>query len=84
MTKEKPNEKGTASLVLGIVSVVLSWVPLLGIAAGILAIVFYTHQKKIYPNGMATAGLVTGIVGLFFSVIYNLLWLFLGVAIIHA
>lgn len=34
------------------------------LSAGILAIVFYNKQKKICRNGLSTAGLVLGTVGL--------------------
>ena len=75
------NSFGIASLVLGIVSIVFCWVPILGLVAGILAIVFAVKQRKIAPNGITTGGLVTGIIGLAFSVIYNIFWIFIGAAI---
>jgi len=83
MAQEKNNEKGIASLVLGLVSIILGWIPLLGLASGILAIIFYSQQEKVYSNDLATAGFVTGIIGLAFSVIYNIIWLFLSTMIIH-
>src|SRR6185437_14399535 len=60
-----------ASLVLGIIGTVLSWHPLLmflGVPCAILAIVFGIMSRKRLaaeqrPTGMATAGLVLGIVG---------------------
>jgi hypothetical protein len=52
---------GVTSLVLGISSILL---PFLGIVTGVLAIIFANKQKKIKSNGMATAGMVTGIIGL--------------------
>ena len=73
--KNKPNGLGIASLVHGIVSIVFCWVPILGMVSGILGIVFSTKQRKIYPNGITTAGLITSIIGLCFSGIYNILWL---------
>jgi heme/copper-type cytochrome/quinol oxidase subunit 2 len=63
---QEDNGNGVASLVLGISSIII---PVLGIVTGILAIIYANKQKKIQPNGMATAGLVTGIVGLVFQAI---------------
>lgn len=75
MAKKDSNNFGIASLVLGISSIVFCWVPFLGIVTGILAIVFYSQQKKISLNGIATGGLVTGIIGLVFSVLWTLFWI---------
>lgn len=83
MAQEKNNEKGITSLILGIASIVFGWIPFLGIVSGILAIIFYSQQKKIHPDDFAIAGFVTGIIGLVFSLIYNILWLFLGEMLIH-
>lgn len=64
------NGMATASLVLGIVSIVLCWIWVVGIIAGILAIILgVVAKKKIKANpnmggkGAATGGLVTGIIG---------------------
>jgi hypothetical protein len=54
------------SLVCGILSLV---VPFIGLILAIVAIVYYFKQKKIAPNGMATAGLVCGIIGLLVSLL---------------
>ncbi|MDR2865049.1 MAG: DUF4190 domain-containing protein [Spirochaetaceae bacterium] len=62
---------GTASLVLGIISIVFSWVPLwnyVALAAGIIAIVFGVKSRKVAQingqgAGIPAAGLVLGIVG---------------------
>lgn len=83
MTQQKNNDNGIASLILGIGSIVLGWIPVLGLALGVLAIIFYSQQKKINPDDFAIAGLVTGIIGLAISLIYNLLWFFLGEMLIH-
>ena len=74
---------GVTSMVLGIVSCALSFVPVAGLVCGILAIAFYMKSArltKLNPGGyggqgMAIAGLVTGIIGLFFSVILNVIYL---------
>jgi len=52
-----------ASLVCGILSLVM---PYISTILGILAIVFYTKKRD---SRMSKAGLVTGIIGLVFSII---------------
>jgi len=78
-----------ASLVLGICSIVMCWVPLLGLAGGIIAIVLASRVYKQLnegivisgSKGMATAGLVLGIIGTIFLVLYNLIWLFIALTV---
>ena len=84
MEKKESNDYGIASLALGIGSIVFFWVPFLGLAAGVLAIIFYVQQKKVFESGINTAGLVTGIIGTVFSFFNTLLWVFLGAAILHS
>ena len=67
------NGLSIASLVLGICSIVLWWFFGLGIVLGILAVVFGVKARRRTPNGMATAGLVTGIIGLSLSVLFVVL-----------
>lgn len=54
---------GTASLVCGILGLLLFIMPYFGIILSICAIVFYAIQKKKKQLTRATAGLVTGIIG---------------------
>lgn len=71
-TQEAPkNKKGLciASLVLGIVSLVLFCIWYLSIPCGILAIIFGVLGIKSMNKGMAVAGLVTGAIGLLVSMI---------------
>lgn len=75
MSENKSNGYGIASLVLGIVSIISSWMPVVGLVSGILGICFYAQQRKISSNGIATGGLVTSIIGLVFSALYGLFWL---------
>lgn len=63
MIENQNNTFGITSLILGIIGLVLFWIPILGLFLSILAIVFSCKQKKIGPNGVATAGLVLGILG---------------------
>ncbi|MDO8555640.1 MAG: hypothetical protein Q7R96_00515 [Nanoarchaeota archaeon] len=77
---DKPTNMGTASLVLGIVSIILCWVPFLGVITGIIGIILAGKQKKIFPTGIATAGFITSIVGLVFSGFYLIFWIFFAAA----
>ena len=73
-TQETPSStdqhNGVVSLVLGIISIVI---PIIGIVTGIIAIVYSRKQKKIAPSGMATAGMILGIIGIVLWVLYLLL-----------
>jgi len=65
MTEEQNKKNAIASLVLGLCSLILLWIPLVTIVSGILGIVFYGIQKKKHGStGMATAGLVLSIIAL--------------------
>lgn len=64
------NSKGVASLVCGILSIPAAIIPIAGLGLGIAAIIFSGKSKKQAPgNGMATAGLVLGIIGIVFGFI---------------
>ena len=54
---------GVASLVLGILGLIMFLMPYFAMVFSILAIVFYGVQKKYKSTGCAMGGLVTGIVG---------------------
>ena len=63
--KIKENKAGRiASLVLGIISIVLSFFYYISIPSGILAIVLGYNGIKKYDSGLAKAGFVLGIIGL--------------------
>ena len=71
--------KSIASLVLGIVSIVIAWwgwIGLLGLAAGIVGIILAINAKKEMaaaenaPTGMVTAALVLSIIGAVLSGIF--------------
>ncbi len=75
---EDYTNKATASLVLGIVSLVslcFFYISLIGIACGIIGMIFGIQIRKagqlegFRPNGVATAGLTTSIIGLCLSVL---------------
>lgn len=71
VTQSKSNGMATASLILGILSIVLGFFGWLGIICGILAIIFSVVAKnkiKADPSmagssGQAKTGLITGIIG---------------------
>ena len=70
VASHQDQHNGIVSLVLGIISVVI---PILGIVTGIIAIVYSKKQKKIAPSGMATAGMILGIIGIILWSLYLLL-----------
>ncbi|MGI6168590.1 MAG: DUF4190 domain-containing protein [Christensenellales bacterium] len=68
---QKTNGLAVAALVVGIVALVFCWYAWVGIIAGILAIIFGAVAKnqikqdsEVGGAGMATAGLVLGIVAI--------------------
>jgi hypothetical protein len=71
MTKDNNVGFGVASLVTSIVGFVGFIMPYIAIAFSICGIVFAVLQQKRYKTGLATGGLVLGILG----VIGNLMWL---------
>ena len=70
---------GTASLVLGIIALVLSLTIFFGIVCGVLAIVFgaigrsRARRGEATNYGSATAGLITGTLGLAIAVFFIVL-----------
>ncbi len=65
---QSTNGQAVAALVLGIVSLVLFWIPFVGLVCGILGVVFgwlgmQRADRGTTGKGMAVAGLVTGIIG---------------------
>ena len=70
---------GVASLVLGIVSIVLSMVWWLSALCGGLAVLLATvalckAERANQGNGVATAGLVCGLIGIALAVVIGLVW----------
>ena len=80
----KSNAPGSvASLVCGILSIVLCFLPLVGLVLGIIAIqqagkarrfVEYSPDEFV-PGGVRVGGFVCGIIGTVFSGIYNAYYL---------
>ncbi len=81
-SNKESSSAGITALVCGIVSIVMCWVPLIGLVSAIIGIVFGSKgMKKVQGKGMAIAGLVTGIIGLILSVLYTVFWIWYGVAL---
>ncbi len=65
-----------ASLILGILSIILSWIPVAGwiicLIMGIVAVVLGVLARKKQPakKGMAMTGMILGIIGIVFSLIW--------------
>lgn len=79
-TTNTPVEKkgmSIASLVLGIVSVVLFCISYVSIPCAILAIIFGVLGKKKGGTGMAKAGLILGII----AIAFELFWILVAVGI---
>ena len=70
-TTASTKTKGTVSLVLGIVSVPLSLIPILGLLLGLAGVVLGFLSRKSEPaaNKLALWGIILGIAGIVLSVI---------------
>ena len=65
--KSMDNSFGTASVILGILSITLS--SLMGITLGIIGLVFSIKQKKKMENKWSDAGKILNIIGVILGVI---------------
>lgn len=72
------NNRAVASLVLGLVSIVTWLFPIAGYITTILAIVFATKGRHSEKKGMATAGLVLGIIFLVVTLLNSIFGASLG------
>lgn len=84
--EQQSNKYGVVSLVCGILSLCTGWIGyFVAIALGIVAIVFSTKSKQeVGANGLATGGLVTGIIGLVYSIPVTICYLACGAALCSA
>ncbi|QOY37732.1 DUF4190 domain-containing protein [Anaerobacillus isosaccharinicus] len=74
--QQEGNGMATAGLVLGIIGVVLNFIPFLPYILGGLAIIFgVVGMKKPIKKGVAKAGLILGIVTIALKISF---WLFLS------
>lgn len=81
---ENNDKKGLsiASMILGIVSILLGRNFLIAVACGVLAIIFGLKGKKMGGKGMAKAGFITGIIGISLQLLLILIGTMLGLALI--
>ena len=69
-TNEEIKSWGIASMILGIIGILLMLAPYIGIFLSITAVVFYSKQKKVGKiTGIANTGLITGIIGIVLNAI---------------
>lgn len=64
--------KGTGSMVCGILGLIFCWIPFVGLILTIVAVALYASSRKYGPSGMATAGLVCGIIGMIVAIIVTI------------
>ncbi len=81
---KKKSPYGTASLTLGIISIVMFLTWFVSLPCGILAIVYGTKAKRMVGSKLGTAGKVTGIVGVSLSgVVLAFLLFFMAVEFLY-
>jgi len=69
--KNKPTHAwGIASLIIGIIGILSLFIlPIITIPFSILAIIFSIIQRQYEPTGVATVGLILGIIGIILFII---------------
>lgn len=76
------SSKATVALVCGILAIVLSFIPLIGIVLGIVAIVFAGKAvREAGRDGKATGGRICGILGIVFAVLFIVFYLIVGMGV---
>lgn len=73
-TQQRTNPMGTAGFVLGLLGLLLFWIPVFGMIMALLGVIFGSvgimrHRRDNSGSGLAIAGLVLGILGLILAVI---------------
>ena len=79
---QKPtNGVGLAGMIIGILSYILCWVPVLDFLLGMIGIILsgvgLRRKERYRLNGFAVAGLVLSIIGLVIGIIYMIAFFFL-------
>jgi hypothetical protein len=75
---------GTASLVLGIVSILLCCLPIVSTIIAIIGIILSRKNRKNgNKTGVSTAGLVCSIIGLCLSIFWIIYWSIFAVALMY-
>ena len=65
-----------AGFIIGMIGMLCSWIPILGMLLTILGIIFSTKEQKQQPNGLSKAGLIISIIGLVIACIITAVVLF--------
>jgi hypothetical protein len=76
--------KGIVSLVLGIVSVIISWlIPLVGLIAGIVGVVLGFLSRRSEPDARTLSlwGLILSFAGIVLSVVF---WILTAIIVVQA
>lgn len=74
--EQKKNNMATASLVVGILSIVTSCCCCVGVVIGALAVALACLSKvDEHMEGKARAGLITGIAGMILGVVFLFIWM---------
>ena len=68
MAKEQ-NGFGVASFVLGVLTIVIGWIPFFGIPFCLLGFIFGILQAKRFNNGLNIAGICLNSLGLLWQVL---------------
>ena len=69
-----PVPSATGAIVCGVCAILFSWIPLVGIILGIVAIALASsHRKKYGKNGSSTGGKICGIVGIAINLVFGIL-----------
>ena len=74
---EQKNDMAAASMVLGIVSIVLSCCCFLGMMLGSLAVILAALSRVDEMSRQAKTGLITGIIGICVSMLSIVVWIVL-------
>lgn len=72
------NGVGSAGMIIGILSYIFCWVPVLDFILGLIGVILsgvrLSRKERYRLNGFAVAGLVLGIIGLVIGVIYMIVF----------
>ena len=79
---QAPRGAAIASLVLGIISLAVVWLPVLPVILGLIGLICGCVGRRKGERGFSTAGITLSVLGLVFGVILTVLWIrfFLGLA----
>ena len=84
MVKKQDSDLSIASLVLGIVTITLVWVPIIPTICSVVGLILGIKQNKITKNSMNTAGIILNSVGLGLSLIIVCYYIFILVLILSS